>query len=286
MLMEGKLRRRVWLGIAVATGLLAACAQDERPVVKDSDLPPDAAVDRGLPTLWIAGDSTVRNAGMQRGWGQDIGRFVDERKIRVANRAIGGRSSRTFFTEGRWDRMLAEMKKGDIVLVQFGHNDGGPLGEGGKFRGSIKGTGGETEQVRRPDGVVETVHSYGWYLRHYARTAKEKGATVVLCSPIPHKKFDSSGKFVPDWATLKTWVKSTADSEDVLYLDLCGIICAGYAGMAPSRIEGFFADKGTHTNRDGALYNAKCVIAGLKSLPGKPVDLFLNEEGKGIPALP
>lgn len=286
MLMERKLTRRVWLGIAVVTGLLAACAQDERPIVKDSELPPDAPADRGLPTLWIAGDSTVRNGGLQRGWGQDIERFVDRKRIHVVNRAIGGRSSRTFYTEGRWDKMLAEMKTGDIVLVQFGHNDGGPLGEGGKFRGSIKGTGEETEQVQRPDGVVETVHSYGWYLRHFARTAKSKGATVVLCSPIPHKKFDSKGKFVPDWGALKPWVKSTADTEKVLYMDLCGIICSGYAKMPAVQVESFFADKGTHTNREGALYNAKCVIAGLRTLPGKPVDAFLNEEGKAVPAAP
>jgi rhamnogalacturonan acetylesterase len=282
MLMERTMTQRVWLGIAAAAGLLAACAQDERPVVKDSDLPPDAPVDQTLPTLWIAGDSTVRNGGLQRGWGQDIERFVDKKKIRVANRAIGGRSSRTFFTEGRWDKMLAEVKKGDIVLVQFGHNDVGPVGEGGKFRGSIKGTGEETEQVQRPDGVLETVHSFGWYLRQYARTAKAKGATVVLCSPVPHKKFDAAGKFVPDWDQGRGWVKSSAKAESALYLDLCGIVGSAYAAMEPSQIEGFFADKGTHTNHEGALFNAKCVIAGLRGLPGKPVDAYLNEEGSGI----
>ena len=284
--MERKLARRVWLGIAGAAALLAACAQDERPIVKDSDLPVDSPVDRDLPTLWIAGDSTVRNGGVQRGWGQDIERFVDRKKIHVVNRAIGGRSSRTFFTEGRWDKMLAEMKAGDLVLIQFGHNDQGPLGEEGKFRGSIKGIGEETQQVTRPDGVVETVHSFGWYLRHYAHTAKEKGATVVLCSPVPHKKFDAAGKFVADWAFLKPWVKAAAETEKVLYMDLCGIVCAGYAAMPPSQVEGFFADKGTHTNREGALYNARCVIAGLRALPGKPVERFLNEEGRGIQLAP
>lgn len=284
MLMERKVTRRLWIGVAAAAGLLAACAQDERPVVKDSDLPPDAKVDHALPTLWIAGDSTVRNAGMQRGWGQDIERFVNKKAIHVENRAIGGRSSRTFFTEGRWDKMLAGMKKGDIVLIQFGHNDGGPLGEEGKFRGSLKGIGEETEEVKRPDGVLETVHSFGWYMRHYARSAKEKGATVVLCSPVPHKKFDRSGKFVPDWGTLRGWVKTTATTEGVQYLDLCDIVCQSYAAMEPTQVEGFFADKGTHTNHEGSLFNAKCVISGLRALPGKPIEPFLNDEGRNIPA--
>ena len=70
--------------------------------------------------------------------------------------------------------------------------------------------------------------------------------------------------------------------DDDLYLDLCGIVGSAYAAMEPSQIEGFFADKGTHTNHEGALFNAKCVIAGLRGLPGKPVDAYLNEEGSGI----
>lgn len=268
-------------------GLIAAClypvgAQDERPVVKDGELPPDAALDPALPTLWIAGDSTVRNSRLQRGWGQDIGRFLDGGKIRVANRAIGGRSSRTFFTEGRWDKMLAEMKAGDLVLIQFGHNDVGPLGEGGKYRGSIKGTGEETEQIRRPDGSVETVHSYGWYLRRYARTAKAKGATVVLCSPVPHKKFDSQGKFPGDWQEWRVWVKSSAEAEGVHFLDLADIVGGVYSEMGSAAVDALFADKGTHTNAAGSLLNARCVVAGMRALPGKPLEPFLNAAGKGI----
>jgi lysophospholipase L1-like esterase len=227
--------------------LQSACAQDARPEVDDAS----------LPVLWIAGDSTVRNGGLQRGWGQDIERFVDRGKIQVQNRAIGGRSSRTFFTEGRWDKMLAEMKRGDLVLVQFGHNDVGPLDERGKFRGSVKGVGDETEEVKKPDGSVETVRSFGWYLKYYARSAKAKGATVVLCSPVPHKKFAAEG---------------------VLYLDLAGIIAGRYAAMKPAEVEAFFADKGTHTNAAGSMFNAKAVIDGLKELPGNPLGSYLKEE--------
>lgn len=273
--------RRFCLGL-IAACLYPAGAQDERPAVKDGELPPDAALDPGLPTLWIAGDSTVRNSGLQRGWGQDIGRFLDGGTIRVANRAIGGRSSRTFFTEGRWDKMLAEMKAGDLVLIQFGHNDVGPLDEKGKFRGSLKGTGEETREIRRPDGSVETVHTFGWYLRYYARTAKAKAVTVVLCSPVPHKRFDAAGKFVFDWVEWSGWVKSAAAAEGVLYLDLAGLIGMAYAGMPAADVAAFFADKGTHTNAAGSLFNARQVIAGLRSLHGRPVDPFLTAEGRQI----
>jgi rhamnogalacturonan acetylesterase len=268
--------------LALLLSALGCLAQDERPVVKETELPPDRSASQSLPTLWIAGDSTVRNSGTQRGWGEDLPRFLDPAKIQVMNRAIGGRSSRTFFNEGRWEKMLAEMKSGDLVLIQFGHNDVGPLGAPGKFRGSIKGTGDETEVIEKPDGSKETVHSYGWYLRHFARSAKAKGVTVILCSPVPHKRFDRDGKFVPDWNEWRAWVKSCADSEAVLYLDLAGLIGDAYAALPAATVESFFADKGTHTNHEGALFNARQVIAGASGLPGKPLGMFLNAEGRKV----
>src|ERR1051325_7900345 len=78
-----------------------------------------------LPTIYVAGDSTANNAD-HRGWADPFAAYFDARKIRVLNRARGGRSSRTFVTEGLWERVRAELHPGDAVLLQFGHNDGGP----------------------------------------------------------------------------------------------------------------------------------------------------------------
>lgn len=262
---------RAFLRLLLISGApLMLSAEDERPVVDDSREKKDAPVS-ALPTLWIAGDSTVKNnQGQMRGWGQDIGSFLDETKIQVVNRAIGGRSSRTFFTEGRWDEMLAAIKPGDIVLVQFGHNDVGPLDARGKFRGSIKGIGDETEQVTQPDGSIETVRSYGWYLKHFARTAKAKSATVVLCSPVPHKKFEG------DWKEWRGWVKDCAAEEGVLFLDLTELIASRYAAMDRAKVDSFFADERTHTNAEGAAFNARAVIDGLKALPESPLAKYLR----------
>jgi rhamnogalacturonan acetylesterase len=261
------------LALFVATPLLLS-AEDERPIVDDSQVTKEVPTST-LPALWIAGDSTVKNQGAMRGWGQDIASLVDTSKIQVVNRAIGGRSARTFFNEGRWDDMLKTMKAGDVVLVQFGHNDVGALDERGKFRGSVKGIGDETEKVKKPDGSTETVHSFGWYLKHFAHTAKAKGATVVLCSPVPHKKFDREGKFVRDWEQWRGWVKDCAAAEGVLYLDLADLVGNRYAAMKPAEVEALFADKGTHTNAEGSKLNAQAVIDGLKALPDNPLAKFL-----------
>lgn len=119
------------------------------------------------PVFYIIGDSTVRNGdgtgkNQQWGWGSFIGDYFDTTKISVQNHAIGGRSSRTFITEGRWDKIMANLKKGDYVIIQFGHNDGGPLDDTARARGSIKGIGEESKEIYNPiTKKQETVYTYG-----------------------------------------------------------------------------------------------------------------------------
>src|SRR5687768_4680917 len=107
------------------------------------------------PVLYIIGDSTVRNGdgtgkNQQWGWGSFMADHFDTGKIAIRNHAIGGRSSRTFITEGRWDKILAVLKKGDYVIMQFGHNDGGPLDDTARARGSIRGISEESKEVYNP----------------------------------------------------------------------------------------------------------------------------------------
>src|SRR4051794_33678977 len=77
------------------------------------------ATNPSLPTLWLVGDSTVRNGSGtggngQWGWGDRIARYFDTSRINVINRARGGRSSRTFQSEGLWDAVLKDSKPGDF----------------------------------------------------------------------------------------------------------------------------------------------------------------------------
>src|SRR5438477_10103478 len=87
-------------------------------------LGPAAAAEK--PTLFLVGDSTVKvGTKGQQGWGDPAIKLFDAEKITVENHAIGGRSSRTFQTEGRWDKILTKAKPGGFVLGQIGHNEGG-----------------------------------------------------------------------------------------------------------------------------------------------------------------
>lgn len=90
-----------------------------------ADAPPTSrpAPNLQLPTLFIVGDSTVKNRLPLVGWGDPIVEFFDLTRINMENHAMAGRSSRTFIAEGRWEAVRSKLKKGDFVLIQFGHND-------------------------------------------------------------------------------------------------------------------------------------------------------------------
>lgn len=111
---------------------------------------PPTPANSALPTLWLVGDSTVRNGTLgegpvtaQWGWGALIVPYFDANKINVVNRAFGGTSSRTFYSGFFWQNLRPLIKKGDFVLIQFGANDNG----GASGKGALKGIGDETEVV-------------------------------------------------------------------------------------------------------------------------------------------
>jgi len=240
-----------------------------------------------LPTLFLIGDSTVRNgagdgANKQWGWGEPIAAYFNPAKITVLNRARGGRSSRTFLTEGLWEQVLSAMKPGDFVLIQFGHNDGGAINDTSRARGTIKGVGDENEEI---DNLLtkkhEVVHSYGWYLRKYIVDAKAKGATPVICSPVPRKIW-KEGRIARD--QYARWAEEVAKAEKVGFIDLNEIIARQYEAMGAEKVEPLFADEHTHTTIAGAEINAASVIAGLKSLKPDLLASFYSAKAATVEA--
>jgi lysophospholipase L1-like esterase len=228
------------------------------------------AVAAEKPTLFLVGDSTVKNGTKgQQGWGDPFIKLFDADKITVENHAIGGRSSRTFQTEGRWDKILAKAKAGDFVLVQMGHNDGGALDDAARARGSIPGTGEETKEIDNPiTKKKEVVHTYGWYLRKYVADAREKKMVVVLVSPVPHVPRATVKEGEVENSRYAKWCEEVATKEKVPFLHLNKLVMAKYVGLTPAEVKEkyFTTADGTHTNPAGAELNAKCVAEGLKEL--------------------
>ncbi|MBO9620332.1 MAG: rhamnogalacturonan acetylesterase [Niabella sp.] len=234
------------------------------------------------PVLYIIGDSTVKNgsgkgADQLWGWGSVVDAYFDTSRISVINKAIGGRSSRTFITEGRWEEILKTLKKGDYVLMQFGHNDSSPLDDTARARGTIKGIGEEHKDIYNPIRKVnETVYTYGHYMRQFVNEAKAKGAIPIICSPVPRDNF-KEGKVARGDKDYGLWAKQVAGQTDAFFIDLNSRIADVYDQMGADAVNKFFPKDHTHTNKDGAVINARLVAAGVQDLARCSLKEYLSK---------
>lgn len=173
-----------------------------------------AATDRPV-RVFMAGDSTMadkvhyKNAldslsgqltpveFMERGWGQLLPEFLSDKAI-VRNFAKNGRSTRTFRSEGWWDKILTEVQPGDFVVIQFGHNDGAV---------------GKTERYVSPE-------DYRINLIRFVEEVRSQKATPILCTPVMRRKFDKEGKLVDTHGDYPGIVKEVARTHKVDFVDM------------------------------------------------------------------
>jgi lysophospholipase L1-like esterase len=254
--------------MAVAALLAAggiALAQVAGPPPLSTEIPRLPSINPALPSVFLVGDSTVRvgTAG-QMGWGDAVGAFFDRSRINMVNYARGGRSSRTFLTEGLWSRVLSAMRPGDFVLIQFGHNDAGELFATTRPRGSLPGIGDETrEGIVELTGEFEVVRTYGWYLKKLVADARERGATPIILSPVPRRVWKDD-KIVR--AQHAPWAREAALAAGAAFIDLNDIVARRYEEAGPDEVLKLFADEHTHTNQAGAYFNAGAVVEGLRRI--------------------
>ncbi|MEO8613622.1 MAG: rhamnogalacturonan acetylesterase [Luteolibacter sp.] len=245
---------------------------------------PPLPANPSLPTLWLIGDSTVRNGTSgdngptgQWGWGAPIAAYFDLKKINVVNRAFGGTSSRTFYNGFFWKDLQPRIKKGDFVILQFGANDNG----GAKGKGGLGGIGDETQM-----NGEETVHSFGWYLKQFVSETRAQGATPIICSLTPRKGWVTDGKqFKRDNSTHAAWAEQVAKETNTPFVPLYDIIASHYEKLGVERVEKLYVPspkENLHTGWDGAVVNSGCVVAGLKALPANPLTKFLSPRAATI----
>ncbi|MCP9770213.1 rhamnogalacturonan acetylesterase [Lacihabitans sp. LS3-19] len=235
------------------------------------------------PTLYLIGDSTVK-AGQGKGendmwgWGSVIGEKFDSTKINIENHAIGGRSSRTFLSEGRWEPILNKMQKGDFLIIQFGHNDDWAINDTIRARGSIKGIGLDSVEI---DNLItkkhEVVHSFGWYISKYINEAKAKGVDVFVCSQVPFNKFED-GKVKRQEEYYPKWARQVAENNKANFIDLHEMSAKVYDTLGYDEVKSkFFTPKdNVHTNRAGAQLNAENVTLGIRNTKKSRLKKYLK----------
>ena len=237
----------------------------------DAGLTPGLHGQAGKPTVFTIGDSTVKNGdGLggngQWGWGNFLGDFLNADSVKVVNRALGGRSSRTYIEEGLWDKVLSSVNPGDYIIMQFGHNDGGAPNDVQRPRGTLKGNGDDAKNFfmeATKDSLL--VHTYGWYMRQYILQAKAHGAIPIVCSLIPRNDW-KDGKIGRSDDSYALWARQAAEQAGASFIDLNTLVSNKYDVLGQDFVASLYYGDHTHTSLAGAKLNAFIVAQGIKNL--------------------
>ncbi len=158
--------------------------------------------DRSI-TVFMIGDSTMANKSLEggnpeRGWGHVLPGFFSE-NIKIDNHAMNGRSSKSFIDEGRWEEVISQVKKGDYVFIQFGHNDE-------KIKDSTRYTNPET--------------TFKDNLRRFVKETRSKGGIPVLFNSIARRNFDVNGLLTDTHGRYREAPAEVAKELKVIYIDM------------------------------------------------------------------
>ena len=155
----------------------------------------------GKFTVWTIGDSTMASkkaeVAPETGWCQAFQNFVTA-NVEVRNRAMNGRSSKSFITEKRWQWVLDSLKAGDYVFIQFGHND---------------------QKIQDSTRYTEPFTTYRKNLERFVRETREKGATPILFTSIVRRKFEN-GLLVDTHGNYPVVTRLVAAEMNVPLIDL------------------------------------------------------------------
>lgn len=216
------------------------------------------------PTLYTIGDSTMADKikpdeNPEKGWCQVLPSFFDLNKITIVNRAVNGRSTRSFINEKRWESVYKSLKKGDYVFIQFGHND---------------------EKIADSTRYTNPHTAYRYNLIRFVTEAREKGAIPILFSSIARRNFNEHGVLVGTHGEYPIEARLVAQEYNVPFIDLgyfSEVLEQSYgsekskdlhlhfkAGEHPYYPEGKTDD--THLSYKGALEIAKIVVAELTKM--------------------
>ena len=280
--------------------LLAAFAALALQPLRATDAPP--ATPPALPAVYVLGDSTAANNNSPtiQGWGTPFITYFDPSKITVVNAALGGRSSRTFLAEARYAAVIAKLNPGDLVLLQFGHNDVFAINDATRARGTLHGIGEGTEEIdNQLTKQHEIVHTFGWYLRKMIADIRAKGARPIILTltirdhwnadgtierlPVPNLDLSDSNRFSapPMWSI---WSAEVARAAHLPLLDVHNMIADRYDNEGREIVGSYYNNPGdpTHRNPKGAAVDAEIALACLKTLKGPDFDAFLSGKGKAV----
>lgn len=209
---------------------------------------PEFPASAGTPTIYLASDSTVQTYGAaqapQQGWGQRIAEFFTA-DVKFVNKAIGGRSSKSFIDEGRLDEIVGLLAPGDYLFAQWGIND--------RYRSD-------------PTRFTDPATTFRQYLNQYIDAARSKNAIPVLVTPTPRLDF-SNGEFHNDFVDYCAAIQQVGADTGTRVIDLQTKGLAYYNSIG---FDAVVADVSLppmdvlHFQANGAFQMARLVSEGVK----------------------
>ena len=196
-----------------------------------------------VPTIFLLGDSTVCDQPLEpyASWGQMLTRFFDA-NVAIANHAESGESLRSSLGAKRLDKVLSLIKPGDYLLIQYGHNDEKEKGEG-----------------------IGAFTSFKTDLKYFIDSARKKGASPILITPVQRRTFDKDGKITNSHGDYPEAVRQAAKEENVPLIDLNAMSKELYEALGKDGSGILFKQgDGTHHDNYGAYELAKCIVEGIK----------------------
>ena len=250
----------------------------------------------GKPMVFLCGDSTGKNAdndpnGMW-GWGSQAYTVFDSTKCVFQNQARAGRSTRSYIEEGLWDEVYNSLQPGDVVFIQFGHNDIGGIKDG-RERGVIACSKDSSRVYHMEStGIYKVVYSFGWYLKKMIRDAQEKGATPILLSLTPRNEWhegnghprgfiypvrEKKGKKYIERRNepYGVWYRDVAQETVCQFVDVHNISANVLDKVGEKKAAAYFNHDHTHTSLKGARLTAQSVAMGLRAI-GSPEAEYLK----------
>jgi rhamnogalacturonan acetylesterase len=199
----------------------------------------------------------------------------------VVNRAIGGRSARSYTVEGRFQALIDTVQPNDIVVIEFGHNDGGSLSKD-NGRTACPGAGSETCKSTY-NGQEVIVLTYPAYLINAGKALVAKGAKVVISSPTPNNPWEG-GSFSYAPSRFTTYSKSAAEQigPNAMFVDHGQYTANIFKSLGKAKVDSFFPNDHTHTSPQGADVVSRAFVKAVLCSGGGFFKGFLKNETAAV----
>ncbi|TFK30918.1 rhamnogalacturonan acetylesterase [Coprinopsis marcescibilis] len=219
----------------------------------------------------------ARGNGVTEGWGNFLAQYLS---IPISNHALGGRSSRSFTDEGRFNTIINAVKPGDYVVIEFGHNDGS-AGAVDNGRQCAVGDGYDTTStVRNAAGQSIVIRTYPYYLQNAVNSLKAKGAIPIVASMTPRNGW-TNGSIGPG-NRFVGYAKLVAERTGVTFVDHYAYVAQAYKRIGQNQVNTFYPNDPVHTSPAGAQVVAQAFVRSILC-SSNSIKTRVNGAGQGVP---